>query len=37
MLLEQNDQWCLPGRNMQLEAFEAVSDNPQVKPSIVVT
>ncbi len=33
MLLEQNDEWCLQRRYMQLEAFEAVSDNPQAKLS----
>lgn len=33
MLLEQNDEWRLQRRYMQLEAFEAVSDNPQVKLS----
>jgi len=32
MLLEQNDEWCLQRRYMQLEAFEAVSDNPHDNP-----
>ncbi len=36
MLLEQNDEWCLQRRYMQLEAFEAVSDNPQAKLSAVI-
>jgi transposase-like protein len=36
MLLEQNDGWCLQWRCMQLEAFEAVSDNPQAKLSAVI-
>ena len=36
MLLEQNDKWCLQRRYMQLEAFEAVSDNPQAKLSAVI-
>jgi putative transposase len=28
---EQNDEWCLCRYSMQLENFEAVSDNPQAK------
>eukprot|EP01012_Entosiphon_sulcatum_P015286 TRINITY_DN20274_c0_g1_i1.p1 TRINITY_DN20274_c0_g1~~TRINITY_DN20274_c0_g1_i1.p1 ORF type:complete len:120 (-),score=29.40 TRINITY_DN20274_c0_g1_i1:339-698(-) len=36
VLLEQNDEWCLQRRYMQLEAFEAVSDNPQAKLSAVI-
>ncbi|MNP84463.1 Transposase, Mutator family [compost metagenome] len=28
ILRERNDKWCLQRRYMQLEAFEAVSDNP---------
>ena len=36
MLLEQNDEWCLQRRYMQLEAFEAVSDNPQAKLPAVI-
>jgi len=36
MLLEQNDEWCLQRRYIQLEAFEAVSDNPQAKQSAVI-
>lgn len=36
MLLEQNDEWCLQRHYMQLEGFEAVSDNPLVKLSAVI-
>lgn len=36
MLLEQNDECCLQRRYMQLEAFEAVSDNLRVKLSAVI-
>lgn len=36
MLLEQNDEWCLQQRYMQLEAFEAASDNSQTKLSTLI-
>lgn len=36
MLLEQNDEWCLQRRYMQLGAFGAVSDNPQANLSAVI-
>ena len=31
ILLEQNDEWCLQRRYIQLGTFEAVDDNPQAK------
>lgn len=36
MLLEQNDDWSLQKRYMQLEGFQAVSDNPKVKLSAII-
>lgn len=36
MLPEQNNKWCLQQSFMQLEALEAVSDNPQAKLSAVI-
>jgi putative transposase len=36
MLLEQNDERCPQRRYMQLEAFEAVSDNQQAKLAAVI-
>ncbi len=34
--LQPTAEWCLQRRYMQLEAFEAVSDNPQAKLSAVI-
>jgi putative transposase len=36
MLLEQNDEWSLQKRYMQLEGFQAVSDNPKAKLSAII-
>jgi putative transposase len=36
MLLEQNDEWSLQKRYMQLEGFQAVSDNPTAKLSAII-
>jgi len=37
LLLEQNDEWQLQRRYMQLEGMNAVSDNQTAKLSAVVT
>lgn len=36
MLLEQNDEWSLQKRYMQLEGFQTVSDNPAAKLSAII-
>lgn len=36
MLLEQNDEWSVQKRYMQLEGFQAVSDNPTAKLSAII-
>ena len=33
MMLEQNDEWLLNRRYMQLEGLQSLSDNPQTRPS----
>lgn len=37
MLLEQNDEWCLQCRYMQLEGLQSLSDNQPVKQSVVIS
>ena len=37
LLLEQNDEWQLQRRYMQLEGMEAVSDNQALRVSAVIT